>query len=98
MEPQRDPEGVETAHLEKLGFSKNDRLLEIGCGSGRLTWRCLPLVDSIVGIDIDRQDLLEAEKTRSARGLDSVSFLESSAEHLPFAPNSYEAVILAWSL
>ena len=98
MEPQRDPEGVETAHLKKLSFSKNGRLLEIGCGSGRLTWRCLPLVGSIVGIDIDRQELLEAEKVRSDRGSGSVSFLESFAEHLPFASNSFDAVILGWSL
>ena len=48
----------------------NDRILEIGPGTGILTKRLLPLVDSLLAVEIDR-DLCEllAKKTGCKRKL-----------------------------
>ena len=39
MDPERDLEGIEVEYLNKTGAIDGRRLLEIGCGNGRLAWR-----------------------------------------------------------
>ena len=97
IDPLRDPEGVAAEHLLKACPFSGKRVVEVGCGDGRLVWRYAGLPRSVVGIDPEGSDLREAAAARPAF-LQKVSFVQARAEALPFSPQSYEIVLLGWSL
>jgi ubiquinone/menaquinone biosynthesis C-methylase UbiE len=98
MPIQKDPEGIEILHLEKMAAFPGRHVLEIGCGDGRLTWRYAPFADRVTGIDPDVQTLLEAVATLPDVHQKSVSFVRASSLHLPFPHKKFDIAILAWSL
>ena len=73
------------------------RILEIGCGDGRLTWQYADLAASVVGIDVTAETLSDALKQRPKRLAPAVSFLEASAAVLPFKSVSFDQAMLAHS-
>lgn len=98
MQPERDPEGREVAHLLRLGRLAGARVLEIGCGSGRLTWRYGPVARSIVAIDPDEEALGEAVGSVPPELSPRLSFSAAEAESLPLAAESFDIALFAWSL
>ena len=98
MPLQRDPEETETKFLHDLFLCSNLRVLEIGCGDGRLTWRYAQKAGQVVGIDIDHASLQKARQERPADLASKVTFALASAESLPFPPEGFDAAVLAWSL
>ena len=53
----KDPQQNETKHLLQFANFPGKRVLEIGCGEGRLTWRYAAKPAMTVGIDPDRDAL-----------------------------------------
>jgi ubiquinone/menaquinone biosynthesis C-methylase UbiE len=98
MEPIRDPEANETTNLHQLGRLDKARVLEIGCGNGRLTWRYAARAAAVVGLDPSLERLAAAGADRPSNLADSVSFLQGAAETLPFPTESFDVIIMAWSL
>jgi ubiquinone/menaquinone biosynthesis C-methylase UbiE len=89
-----DPAGVEPrAILQTVDF-RNRRVLEVGAGDGRLTFRYAKDARFVVGIDTKEPDIRS-----TAMGLRGhVQFLCASATALPFAAEEFEVVFLASSL
>jgi tRNA G46 methylase TrmB len=50
MSLQRDPEEFEKKILHKFANLSNKRILEIGCGEGRLTWKYASASNLVIGI------------------------------------------------
>lgn len=50
------------AFFEMLALSSNQKVLEIGCGTGRLAVRVAPVVSSFFGIDISPKTVERAKK------------------------------------
>ena len=98
MEPIRDPEEIEIEYLHRTGAIHGRNVLEIGCGSGRLTWRYADMAASAVGVDPDSQRLAEAADTRPESAGTRVDFAQAQAEDLPLADEAFDCAILAWSL
>jgi ubiquinone/menaquinone biosynthesis C-methylase UbiE len=97
MTLQKDPEGTETRALNQIVDFTGQRVLEIGCGDGRLTWRYAPSACRVTGIDLDTQALRAAVTDRPA-GLDrTVGFMQADSLHLPFPHATFDIAILAWS-
>jgi ubiquinone/menaquinone biosynthesis C-methylase UbiE len=90
-----DPERHELqAVLERLP-SAPGRVLEIGCGDGRLTRRYSARVRSILAIDPDAS-LIAAFR---AAGLDSnVEVRATGIDGLTFPDGSFDAVLFSWAL
>jgi 2-polyprenyl-3-methyl-5-hydroxy-6-metoxy-1,4-benzoquinol methylase len=65
-------------------------VLDVGCGEGVLThqWAQKPVVERIVGIDLDDPQLHEAWKDRQHPCLE---YREIKADNLPFADGEFEA-------
>ncbi|HZY41350.1 MAG TPA: class I SAM-dependent methyltransferase, partial [Anaerolineae bacterium] len=52
-----DPEDTETAALLDFADFTGKRVLEIGCGDGRLTWRYAAGAAHVTAIDPDADDI-----------------------------------------
>ncbi len=98
MELQKDPERTETKYLHKFADFANQRVLEIGCGEGRLTWQYAKDTQTTIGIDTD-MDALRIAKVDSPHGLQTKVLLTcADSQHLPFPKATFDIAVLAWSL
>ena len=93
-----DPERNERKYLHRYADFTNKRVLEIGCGEGRLTWQYASASSLTVGLDSDRDALRVASMDRPSSLANSVHFAHSQAEQLPFRKETFDIAVLAWSL
>lgn len=94
----KDPEGNETRHLHRFADLAGKRVLEIGCGEGRLTWRYASASLSTIGLDPDQNALRIALADRPYTLAKKVCFSNARSEQLPFSSETFDTVLLAWSL
>jgi 2-polyprenyl-3-methyl-5-hydroxy-6-metoxy-1,4-benzoquinol methylase len=94
-----DPEKHEIEALARaVGTFGGKRVLEVGCGDGRLTWRYARGAASVLAIDPDR-DLISIARDELPPGLDShVELRPVGIEELNQPPASFDVAIMSWSL
>ena len=89
-----DPEGFEVTAFTTANVSLDaQRVLEIGCGDGRLTRRLLQDASSIIAIDPDPEAI-----ARLAAAWPGIDARAVSVDRLQLAPHSVDAVLFSWSL
>lgn len=98
MHLQKDPEHNETRHLRDFADFAGKRVLEVGCGEGRLTWRYASASSLTLGLDPDRNALRVARMDCPSNLAKRVHFINAHAEHIPFRKETFDIAILAWSL
>jgi len=98
MTIQKDTERNETKYLHRFADFLKKRVLEIGCGEGRLTWQYAKETRSAIGIDLDRDALRVATIDRPSDLESHVYFSRAKSEQLPFSKETFDIAILAWSL
>ena len=98
MTLQRDPEGFEKKILHKNANFSNKRVLEIGCGEGRLTWKYADASSLTIGFDPDHDALCVARADSPSVLREHVHFAQASASYIPFSKEKFDIAILAWSL
>lgn len=97
MTLQTDPERNETQYLHRFADLANIRVLEIGCGEGRLTWQYANKARSVIGMDLDVDALRVASIDRLSDLKNKVSFACADSIRLPFQKEEFDIAILAWS-
>ena len=97
MTIQKDPERNETKYLHKFADFAGKRVLEVGCGEGRLTWRYAKETRLTVGIDLDQDALRVATIDRPSDLENKVYFSRAMSEQLPFSKETFDIAIFAWS-
>ncbi len=97
MDVQKDPERNEAKHLLEYADVNAKRILEIGCGDGRLTWRYAADAKQIAGIDLERDELRVARIERPSDLAHRVGLAQADSIHLPFRAASFDLAIFAWS-
>ncbi|SDE90034.1 methyltransferase domain-containing protein [Halorientalis regularis] len=86
-------EEMRTAAIDLLDVERDDRVLDIGCGTGFATEGLLDRVDTVYGLDQSPHQLEKAyEKFGKRDG--PVNFHLGDAERLPFRENTFDVV---WS-
>lgn len=90
MPIQLDPEDSETTALLAYADFTNKRVLEIGCGDGRLTWRYAEQAAQVVAIDPAADRIEAAIKDTPEHLKDRVTFLVSGVEEYNLAEASPE--------
>jgi ubiquinone/menaquinone biosynthesis C-methylase UbiE len=95
---ERDPEEVETRYLQDYADLAGTRVLEIGCGEGRLLWRYAAGTALVVGVDRDPVRLAAGRRECPPALRPRVRLVRGQAEALPFAAGGFERVVLGWAL
>ena len=91
-----DPERRETRLLKRHVPFKGARVLDIGCGDGRLSSRIRGWIHSVVGIDLAGHDVRRAH---ARKRLDDIArFAVADASRLPFRDRSFDLALFSWSL
>jgi ubiquinone/menaquinone biosynthesis C-methylase UbiE len=98
MSLQKDSDHNEIKHLRKFVDFADKRVLEIGCGEGRLTWQYAKDVRSVVAVDLDHDSLRVAKVDRPLGLEDKIHLACANSEYLPFSKEKFDIAILAWSL
>jgi len=93
-----DSERREVQALRKVTDWRGKRVLEIGCGEGRLTRRLAQLGAIVTAIDPDAQLIHAARRKLSGRFARTVRYQVGKAERLKRASQPYDLVVFAWAL
>ena len=93
-----DPEQNEVRALARVIDWRDKRVLEIGCGDGRLTLRLAQLGAMVHGIDPDVKLIRSARKTLPKRFAERIRYRVGNVEHLRHANESFDLVVFAWAL
>ena len=98
MSLRMDPQQNEVRALRAAARWRGQRVLEIGCGDGRLTLRLARLGAVVEAIDPDPESIRAARRQLPARYAGRVRYRVGEAEHLQFAKERFDRVVFAWSL
>jgi ubiquinone/menaquinone biosynthesis C-methylase UbiE len=98
MATEVDPAGIEPrAILQAVDF-RDARVLEVGAGDGRLTFRYAEGPRFVVGFDTKEPEIRSAATVPRLEFRGCAQFLCASATALPFSAEEFEIVLLASSL
>ena len=98
MPLQKDLERNESKYLHNFADFTAKRVLEVGCGEGRMTWQYANAADTTIGIDPDRDALRIARVDRPYDLEGKTHFACAASEYLPFSKETFDIAVLAWSL
>jgi 2-polyprenyl-3-methyl-5-hydroxy-6-metoxy-1,4-benzoquinol methylase len=89
--------------FEFAGDLTGKRVLEIGCGDGRLTWRYASQAAQVVAIDPNPEKVSRAGQNLPVELSERVSFQavgieEFAAQNLQGDAGQFDLVLLSWSL
>jgi 2-polyprenyl-3-methyl-5-hydroxy-6-metoxy-1,4-benzoquinol methylase len=93
----RDSGGAEARVLGGTTDFSGARVLEIGCGDGRLTWLYAPRAESVLGLDPDEEQIALARADNPPELADRVRFEVGKAEDLSQTA-IFDVAFLSWSL
>ncbi len=93
-----DPEQIEVQYLNEFMMLQDQRILEIGCGEGRLMRRYAHLSHFASGIDLDFERLQNGLVEQAGFPDVPMAVLNADGSALPFPSQYFQQVILGWSL
>jgi len=95
----RDLEGRELEALGRAGVDfSGRRVLDVGCGDGRLVWPVADVARSVLGVDTDDEAIVTAKEDLPRRLRDKVEFRVASVVELDAPKSSFDLVFFTWSL
>jgi ubiquinone/menaquinone biosynthesis C-methylase UbiE len=98
MTSVKDPTGIEARVLAELADFEGQRVLEIGCGDGRLTWLYAEQAREVLGVDSDEEAIRDARSVLPDRLADRVEFRVADAQALDVPRQRFDIAFLSWSL
>jgi predicted RNA methylase len=98
MTPVLDPEEAHLAALRRLGDFRGRRVLELGCGDGRLTLGIAPDAASVLAFDPDAEAVERARQSLPAELAERVAYQVASGKEIELEPLSFDLVVFSWSL
>jgi ubiquinone/menaquinone biosynthesis C-methylase UbiE len=77
---------------------RGKRVLDLGCGDGRLSLGVAALATRVDGIDPDPEAIAAAKRNAREGGVRNVRFAVGAAQYLPYRGATFDVVILSWTL
>jgi len=93
-----DPEGVELRTLRELAPVDDLRVLELGCGDGRLTFQYAAAAASVFAVDPDAERIANARRSVPRELEEKVSFAADGALDVKAARRRFDLALFSWSL
>ncbi|MDY6851759.1 MAG: methyltransferase domain-containing protein [Thermodesulfobacteriota bacterium] len=75
------------------GIEPGDKVLEIATGTGLVAFEAAKTAREVIGVDISRKMIDEAENKKKAGGISNIIFQVEDAYKTPFKDGSFDAVI-----
>ncbi len=98
MTPVLDPEGAHLAALRRLADFRGRRVLEMGCGDGRLTLGIARDAAHVLAFDPDADAIDRAGRALPDELAERVTYRVASAKEIELEPQSFDLVVFSWSL
>ena len=93
-----DPEGAHIAALRRLSDFSDRRVLELGCGDGRLTLGIANDAAHVCAFDPDAEAVDRARRSLPGELADRVAYQVASGKEIEIKPHSFDLVLFSWSL
>ena len=94
----RPPPEDELREYGGVGLVQRKRVIDVGCGDGRMALGCAPYASEVVGVDPDPEAIRLARAKAREVGAGNATFKVGVAQDLPFADQHLDVVILSWTL
>ena len=93
-----DPDGVEIVTIKELVDLRDLRIVEIGCGDGRLTFECGREAASVVAVDSDEDAIRKARSETPNALRRRIRFEVADAAQLELPKGEFDLALFSWSL
>ncbi|MFL5963467.1 MAG: class I SAM-dependent methyltransferase [Gaiellaceae bacterium] len=93
-----DPEAAHLAALLRLADFSGARVLEVGCGDGRLTVEVGERAAAVLAFDPDHEAVMRARNELPASLAQRVSYRTASATDIEIPRCAFDIVLFSWSL
>jgi ubiquinone/menaquinone biosynthesis C-methylase UbiE len=93
-----DPEGVETRALKELAPVAGLRVLELGCGDGRITFRYASDAASVLAVDLDEERIEKARAGLKPELAGTITFVVAGAADVDAPRESFDLALFSSSL
>jgi ubiquinone/menaquinone biosynthesis C-methylase UbiE len=93
-----DPDGVELPTIRELVDLRGLRILEVGCGEGRMTFGCAEAAASVLAFDADEELVQAARRSTPPALRDRIRFEAADAAEIDLPPAEFDLALFSWSL
>lgn len=93
-----DPEGAHLAALRRLADFAGRRVLELGCGDGRLTLPVAAEAAAVLAFDPDAEAVERARRLLPAELASRVEYRVASGWDIHLERHSFDLALFSWSL
>jgi ubiquinone/menaquinone biosynthesis C-methylase UbiE len=93
-----DPDGVEILTMRELVDFEGLRIVEIGCGDGRLTFECGQEAASVLALDSDEDAIRKARAETPNALRRRIRFEVADAAQIELPKGEFDLALFSWSL
>ena len=93
-----DPEGAHIAALRRLCDFRGKRVLELGCGEGRLTVPIARKAAHVLAFDTDAEAVERARQSLPTELEERVTYRTASGKEIGIERHAFELALFSWSL
>ena len=98
MTPVLDPEGAHLAAVRRLADFSGRRVLELGCGDGRLTVPIARDAAHVLALDSDADAVERARRSLPTELAERIAYRVASGKEVEIEPHSFDLTVFSWSL